>query len=240
MSTEIIQKDTTDKVLEKIEKGQISPHSKSYFRMRVILSVLLILAIAAVSVVLFSFIAFSIRVSDQATLLGFGLSGVILFLMIFPWKLLILDLVLVALLGYNLRAFKFGYSHPLIYIILILLVTIFVCGYIIDRETDIHRNLLKQADTNNLPFFNEEYRNIRRPPPGGHGFFLGTISDINDDMFIVELDNPTGFGTTSEVQVYISTTTGGVMKIGDRIFINGKRMGNSINASNIKLSSSVY
>lgn len=155
--------DAIDIFLNKIEKNELESHSKTYFRLKLIAFVGLIVAIFVVSVLLISFIFFSMRTVGQTNAIGFDRQSFNLILLIFSWKLFLLDLVLIVFLSWLLRAFRFGYKIPGLYLLFGLFVILLAVGFVLDRDTPFHDRMMERADRNELPFFGEVYEGLRQP-----------------------------------------------------------------------------
>jgi len=208
------------RILERIEKNELVSRPKSFFALRLAGFALTLIAVMIVSIFLWSFMSFSIHSSGHASLIGFGPSGFRVFLSLFPWKLLALEIVLITLLEYLVSSFRFAYKIPILYLILGVLGFMVVSGVIVD-QTPLHSDLLRMADQHHLPRpFQDLYEGARRPPSRDSGIFQGTViavddsygtstdttnpSQANGPSLIVALDNPSGTGTTTDVTVYLT------------------------------------
>ena len=209
-------------VLEKIQHKQITIHSKNFFRLKMIAFSLLIIAICVTSIVLCSFILFSIRMSGQGEFIRFGSQGILLFFAVFPWFLLLFDLLLIALLGQLMRHFSFGYKIPGVYIAGIIFTVIIIIGYILEAQTSFHRHMLLRADKKELPLFDDVYRGVRRAPPIGYEIYRGVVVFREGDMLYIDLDDEMGTGTSSSVIMNIEDNTEAPhIEQGDSVFISG-------------------
>lgn len=171
------QKDDIMKsVLDKIQAGDIHMRSRAYFVARMTLIVVVSLLVLLTSAFFVSFISFSLRASGRMILLGFGWQGVKVFLLTFPWGLLLIDLILAVILERLLRSFKFGYRSPLIYLLGGVLVVVIAAGLTIDRETSIHSDVWHAERNGSVPgyLFGDLYNNVRQPPHD-EGVFRGTV-----------------------------------------------------------------
>src|SRR4051812_38105080 len=107
------QNTVKDSILEKIKAGEVSMRPRSYFVLKsIILGILAIIGIF-VSSLLLSFIFFSLHVSGRLFLLGFGGRGIEAFILLFPWKLFLIDLIIVFVLQSLIKQFRFGYKFCL-------------------------------------------------------------------------------------------------------------------------------
>lgn len=227
---------TITEVLEKIKAKKISVHSKTFFRLRLIAFALLLLAICFVSVLLCSFIMFTIRMSGQSHFIGFGSQGVLLFFALFPWILFLLDIVLVGMLGMLMRHTSFGYKIPGMYIVGMVLAIILISGYIVDAKTSFHKNMLFRADKKQLPFFQGAYINVRRAPPEGYGIYRGVVVLREGNMLYIDIDDAAGVSTTTSVHIDITNDPRAPhIEQGDSVFISGKIENGNVTDARLKM-----
>jgi hypothetical protein len=223
-------------ILEKIENNELVIKPRIYFHFKFAALLLLLLVIVIVSIFLSSFILFSLDASGRAALMSFGPSGWQVFLILFPWKLTLVEIGLVVLLEYLLRSFRFGYKIPALYLFLGVVTLILISGVVID-QTPLHPNILKQDFKEQLPPpFSDLYNDVRRPPSRDSGIFSGKIEEVDEISFLVSLDNPKGRGPTTPVIVDFSDIkeVGEFMSVGDRVFIKGRLKEGFIKAVQIK------
>lgn len=148
-----------ERILKNIETEDIKAYSKTHFLLRVILLIAVTIVTLIISVFLFNYVFFSLRISGHESLLGFGPQGVVPFLEFFPWPFLVVDIALIIILEWLLRKFRFGYRSPILYLLIGLFVVTVSAGYFIDRKTGFNDALLQQADHDYLPGpFGELYR----------------------------------------------------------------------------------
>ena len=217
-------------VLEKIKKGEVCMHSKIYFTLKVILLSVVIFLTLITSSLLLSFMIFSLRISGRLFLLGFGYTGVKVFLTLFPWLLLAVEIALLLILEKLFRFFKFGYRNPLIYIFAGSLVLTFVAGYFIN-STPLHKNMMNRAEQRRLPLLGNFYNDLRMPPPREKGFFKGTIKKMQDGEFYLQTDD-----LGDELKVIAPPNIKSKkrpLRVGDKVFIGGKMEKGSIKASGV-------
>ena len=226
---------TEKSLLEKITSNEIQAHSKNYFRLRLALLIVLIAAVLLVSIFLLSFIMFDIRASGKISLIGFAGHGINLFLELFPWTLLVIDLILIIITSFIARTFRFGYKTPAVYMLLIVLGIIALLGTIVDRETPLHTMLLESANNHTLPVFEHMYKKVRHAPPSKDGIYRGIISMIKDDSITVNIESETD-ETVSEYKVLIKDAEiKDKIKLGDNIFIAGEIVNGDIHARVIEI-----
>ncbi len=234
------QHDKISAILEKIKKQELDPHSRTYFRLQFFALIVMVLALVMVSVFFASFLAFTFRASGHGTLLDMGLSGTQIFLLLFPAKLLFLEIILIFLVEYFLRTFKFGYRVPVLYLFVGVVGIVVISGFVVDRSA-LHEVMLDKADQEILPPpLRGFYESVRRPPSASHGVFKGIIAGISSSTMNVELDNPMGIGTSTPVVVllpqagYIQQLPPIQFRTGDRIVISGELVNGQIRARTIR------
>lgn len=140
-------------------------HSRAYYMLRAGALLVIAAAVLVVSVFICNFIFFTLRFNGHESLLSEP-GGLLLFLRFFPWELLVLDAVLIALFDWLLKQFRFGYKRPAVYLVLATLLIVLAGGYAIDRVTDANDTLLEKADDDDLLWpFGELYEHAHRPLP---------------------------------------------------------------------------
>lgn len=230
-----ISEEKIEDILNKIKKDELLVKSKTYFRLRYLVLLCLLGTIFVTSLFLLTFIIFSLSAAGQLALITFGATGLKLFLILFPWKLLALDVILVFLLGWLLRTFRFGYRTPVIYLLLTILTIIIGTSLIIDRVKPFHHSLLHQADLKRLPLLEEMYENVRRPPPTIHGIYRGEITAISGKILSIEIDNARGFGSTTPIKIMLSSGVPEDIEVGNKIFIYGNIVNGRMENPKIKV-----
>ncbi|MFZ2555982.1 MAG: hypothetical protein WAZ27_03960 [Minisyncoccia bacterium] len=225
--------DFKDKLLKEIHDGKVAMTPRAYFTLRMAALIGVLLAIVAVTIFIFNFIFFSIRVSSEEVLLFFGPRGWGAFLAFFPWPLLIADVALIALLQRLLRNFRFGYSVPILYLVAGLIVFAGVVGFALDRGTPLNDRLHDRRGDLPRPI-GGFYEGARKPPPRGEGICRCTILAIEGNM--LTLEDTRGATTTLKVILPLedrrATTTG--LKIGDVVFVAGKEKDGIIEAYGVR------
>ena len=222
------------KVLEKVRTGDVHMHTKAYFIFRMALTALLAILTLAVSVWVVSFIFFSIHESGELFLLGFGSRGALVFLSLFPWLSLIVDLGLLLLLEWLLQGFKFGYRISLFSIFLGILFFSIVLG-IAFNFLPVHSMLLDRADNDQLPILGEMYESIRDSHQD-QGVFRGTVVSLQGSQFVIahtDLDHDSDDGTRT-VSMQPGTVLTTPLRIGERVYVLGNLVDGVIQARGIE------
>jgi len=223
-----------NKVLGKIQAGEIHMKSKSYFVFRIILIVSVVVLVLIVSAFLVSYILFSLKTSGRLFLLDFGMRGVVGFFTGFPWLLLLTDVVLLIILDYMLKNFRFGYHNPVIYLFLGTFILALVFGYVIEL-TPLHKTLLLKTEERSLPIMSGFYSGLKKSR-SREGVFSGTVVIMNSEEFVLKHDDydededdkiikvvaPRGFKLDSK------------LKSGDRVFVAGEIKDDEIEAYGIR------
>ncbi len=205
--------------------------SRGSYLLGVAALVVVSLAVLSITIFSFNFIFFSLRLNGHGSLLSAGSRGIILFLQIFPWMWLALDGILVALLEWMLRYFRFGYRVPVLYLLIGLLLVAVPLGLILDRATPFNDRILLRADHHRLPQpLGNFYQGARHRPPGegncrctivAIGTTTMTVDDIDPDKTIrLLVVLPLGYATSA-------------FSVGDVVFVAGDRTGNTIQAFHI-------
>ena len=171
------------KVLEKIHKGNIRKRPKAYFIAQITLIVILSMFAIILSVFVLSFVIFSMHESGVQFLLGFGQRGILAFFALFPWGILILDLLLFVVIDWLFRYFEFGYRIPVLRVFFGT-IALAVIGSVIIDVTPLHSILLEKADHGRLPVIGQWYKTIRASH-SDQGVFRGTISSIQGSDFVI-------------------------------------------------------
>ncbi len=222
-----------DTVLRKIRTEKILMRPKLYFTLQVAALVVVAFCVLVLSIFIFNFLFFTLRINSHEALLGFGPRGIEAFLIFFPWELLALDVLLVLILQWMLRTFRFGYRIPALYLIGGLLGLSAAFGVTIDRGTLFNDFFLDEADNHQLPWpIGEFYGHARRPPLGA-GICKCTITAIARNTITVQDSHST---TTLTVVLPDNddraTTTG--LAVGDTVLVAGDRDGNTIEAFGVR------
>lgn len=149
-----------DRILREIRSGEVSMRPRAYFALKIAALVVVALAALGVSIFLFNFIAFSIRINSQDALFLMGPRGWGAFFAFFPWTLLALDALLVLALEWLVRRFSWGYKVPMLYLLAGLAVLTIGTGVLMDRATPLNDRLW-HAHRGLPPPFGDLYRSAR-------------------------------------------------------------------------------
>jgi hypothetical protein len=222
----------TRQVLDKIETGEVSMKSKSYFTLKTVAVVFLTFLIACTLTLLISFVFFSLEMSEQLSLLGFGFRGVGLFIMLFPWWIFLLNAVLLLILERLLIQFRFAYAYPLVYVFLGTVCVVTVLGYAV-TYTPLHQSLLERAQEKRLPVVGSYYEHARDLPPG-KGVYRGQVLAIEGNTFIIGIIDLNTASATYRVVGGEGVDIDDFLDPGDVVFVAGNMNRGSIEAYGIK------
>lgn len=210
-----------DKLLKEIQSGNVVMTPRIHFTLQWAALVAIVAAVLCTTIFIFNFIFFSIRISGNDVLLGFGPEGVRAFARFFPWHLLVLDIGLIVLLQWLVRQFRFGYKTPVLYLLGVLVFGAFAFGFALDRATPFN-DRLHEGRRHLPPPVRDFFEGARKSPPRGSGICRCTILAIEGNMLIVE----DARNATSTLRVLLpdndhrATTTD--LAVGDIVFIAGE------------------
>jgi hypothetical protein len=219
--------DTSDKqtgnassrVLEKIRAHQVTMRPRVYFTLKTVAFAAVALLALLLSVSIGCFILFTLRTSYETSLLGFGPSGLFIFLRLFPWPLLILDIACIILLEWMLRKFRFGYRSPLLYLLFGILVVILSVSGVLDND-HVSDFVLRGAHDRGVPIVGDFYDQGRRPPPPGSGACPCVVLAIDGNTLTMQEDVPGE--TEREVMVVLPDNQAtSSIRVGDHLFVVG-------------------
>ena len=215
-----------DSVLEKIKSNSAPMRSGSYFAGQIFIVGALAVLVLVLSVAICNFIFFNIGLNGPGSFLVLGFHGFFEFLEVFPWGLLVLDVLCIGLLEWLLRKFRFGYKSPMVYLLFGILVLVITLSIIIDCGTPLNDDLLHSADQHRLPPpFSNFIEGERQPPPPDSGIYKGTITSLGMNMLTMSTLGTTSVTVIAQPNdpVFPSLQVGEVILV----FSNGLRNPNS-------------
>ncbi len=223
-----------ERLLHKIDAQELNMRPKVYFTLHVAALVLVAIAVLLVSIFIFNFILFSIRINSHDSLLMFGPRGIWAFILFFPWTFLIIDILLIALLEWLLRKFRLGNKIPVLYLLLGLVGLTAVTGLFLDRATTFNDRLLIRADQHHLlPPLNTFYVSARHHLTPESGVCTCVVTAIEGNkMYLRDTEGTTSIIATLPPNDPRATTT--LFKVGDLVFIAGDPEGGGIRAFGIR------
>ncbi len=230
-----IHNDLRENVLNKIREGKVHMRPKFYFLLKVIFLVIIAAIIFVTSTLFLSFMLFSIRVSGEFFLLGFGWRGLQSFILLFPWKTFLVFLMLLVVLEKVVKRFKFGYRSPLVYLVVSIIALILAAGIIIGM-TSLHTALFRRAKQDHLPVVGDYYRHARQIPRE-HGVFRGTVTSIDGNTFVIQsddTDDAQGDDAPKKIMLPPDVQIGDVLSVGDKVFVAGDLQNGVVRAFGIR------
>lgn len=221
-------------LLEKIRKGDVKMRSRAYFILKIALVVAVAACVLVMSSLIFSYIVFSIGISGKHFLLGFGWHGVEAFFVLFPWGFFVLDVLLLLLLEWLLKEFRFAYHRPILYLFLAGAFLSVAAGMVINY---LHVNdvLLQRTEQHELPFLGSIYENVRRPSER-KDIFQGVITSIDGNIFTIQANDYDHDADDGMRKVVISPDSqiGTPLKVGYSVFVAGELENEVIHAYGVQ------
>ncbi|KND47680.1 MAG: hypothetical protein AB201_01960 [Parcubacteria bacterium C7867-006] len=233
MNTENTQiNNIKDQILNKINSGEVNMKPKYYFMLKLALLGVTIFLTFILSSIIVSYVLFSIKVSGQFFLLGFGAKGFYHFIMALPWVILGIDIALIIFLDWLLKSFRFGYNSPVLFLFIGTLASITLLGSLINF-TSFHKGLLYRAEQKNLPIAGGFYMGLRKSH-GNQGIFRGEIISIEGtSTFYMKYNDYDSDADDMTIEVFVPGNTDVYslsLNPGDQIFIAGDKMSDGIRA----------
>ncbi len=176
----------TEKVVSKIERGELKMKSRAYFVAKSFLVIGLLVLFSLLLLYLGSLIVFVLRVNDILLFHGIGFYAIRSILLSFPWYLVFLIFVLILLIGVIGRKFQFVYRRPLIVSLIAILVMVIVSSVLIERSS-LHYSFFRLAEQQRLPVAGGMYRNLGNIDIDNAHF--GVILEKQNDLWVMELDS---------------------------------------------------
>ncbi len=229
MKEETMQ-DIREKVLSKIEAGEIRMRPKFYFALQIALLGIFAFFVFILSVLLVSYILFSVKTGGYYYLLGFGGRGLYHFFIVFPWLILLIDLFFLLIFDSLLKKFKFAYHSPVIYLFFGTLILISTLATLINFDS-FHASMMKRAEQDKLPLMGAMYQGIRRSNGRG-GVFQGQITSLYGNTFEIRLNSlrEDDGGRTIKVIFPSHASTTDFLQIGEKVFVAGEVVDGEIRA----------
>jgi hypothetical protein len=167
-----------DSVLTRIRSDAVSMRPRFYFILRIALAIALALLVFLVSALVFNFVLFHVGAHGRLPLVGFGAHGILLFLYLFPWPLVLVDVAFMLALWMLIRKSAFVYRNPGVYPLALLVVLVALFGALVYVHGGVNTAFREQAHRGNLPSDVDDFFEPRHgPPPGGArgDAFHGTV-----------------------------------------------------------------
>jgi len=215
--------------LERIKAKKVQMKPKLLFVLKAAFFALTIVLFSALAAFVISFVMFKARATGIWYAPGFGLRGIRLFLVNFPWYLLIFILIVVATLELLAKKFSWVYKRPLVYSIVGILLFVSLIGFAVS-QTAMHPQLFKGVIEGRMPIMGPFYGGrIMQAPLGLH---IGAISVINEEGFSIEDEKGKVFNVIISPQTFLPK--GRETQEGDLIMIMGEEKDSIISAFGIR------
>jgi len=218
-----------EKLLDKIQGGEIKMKSKSYFALRNIAYVISLAVVFGMVFYLTSLIHFVMQSKGLLMLSAFGFRGLGLMFISLPWILVILIVILITLIEVISKHFKFVYRKPLVYSIVLVAVVVLLGSMIVAR-TRLHYSLSDFVQQKNIPLAGPLYKHYGQMR-FKHANFC-TAVEINEDNLVVELAD--GNQVTVSITPRTRIWTDQEIAIGDYLMVAGDIDDGMITAFGIK------
>ena len=170
------------KVLAGIRDGRLAMRPRWHYISKAVLVLIgTVFALLGLLYVL-SLILFLLRQSGLLFVPMLGMVGLRMFLISFPWTLLLLAGGFLVLIEVLLRGHAFVYRKPVVYSIFILTSMSLICGFFV-ASTPFHRVLSHRFEERRSPIGMEIYRRHANPSPNIHP---GIIHSTTTEGFLLQ------------------------------------------------------
>lgn len=176
MSNDQIPSSIQEKIRAQIQAGDLRPRSRFVFIVQMASVVVSALLALAATLTALSFIFYSVYESGEAFLLGFGWEGISIFLLLFPWMLVVLAALLLALFQWRLSYVIPTYRIPVLPLFALLIIVVASLGYVI---APVHSVFIERIEESDLPVVGQLYENIYASREG-YGIYRGIVVSMED------------------------------------------------------------
>ena len=173
----------SEKIAEKIKKGEVKMRPRFQFVFKSILIALGIFVILGTALYLISFILFVVQRSGLIFLPRYGFGGIRILLNGFPWLLLLIVICFIFLLEFLLKKYTIAYRKPLLYSSLIIILIILGMGFVI-HQTSFHGQMYLRSQEGKIPLARSLYNKFELL--NSNKVHPGIITEVLDDGFILE------------------------------------------------------
>ena len=175
-----------EKVVSKIERGELKMRSRAYFIAKLLLVVGLLVLFFLLLLYFGSLIVFVLRINDILLFHGIGFYATRNILLSFPWYLVFLIFTLILLISVIGRKFKFVYRSPFIISLVAILIMVVVSSFLIEKSS-LHYSFFRLAEKEKLPVVGKMYRNLGNI--NIDDAYFGVILEKQNDFWTMELDS---------------------------------------------------
>jgi hypothetical protein len=222
-------------VLDKVRAGTVRRRPRYQFMLRVAAASIVAALLLVTSACLVSFVLFSLHESGEQFLLGFGVRGIEVFFLLFPWLPAVVVVALLVILEWLLRGFKIGYRIPLLTIFLGIVGVSTILGILINF-TPLHPTLLNYADKKQLPVIGGSYEHIFDPHED-KGVCQGTVISVTQNSFTIQYNDQDNDHDDGTFVIHIPHGSNlRLPRVGDYVLVFGDpEPGGSVTAENIQI-----
>lgn len=207
-----------EKVISKIEKGELKMKPRVYFIVKTTL-IIGLLILAFLFVLYFgSLVIFVLRINDIFLFHGMGFQTIRNILLSFPWYLVLLVFILIILIEIISKKFKFIYRKPFILSLFVILILVITSSFLIEKSS-LHSSFFRLAEQERLPLAGRMYRDLGNLEI--ENVYFGTILEKKDDLWLMKLDS----GETVNLKITEKTRGRRIfseIKEGDKVIVIGE------------------
>ncbi len=219
-----------DRIISKIEKGEVKMKPKSYFILRSILFVFSLLLLTLFLLYIGSLIMFVLRINDIFLLRGMGLKGVRAIFISFPWYLVFLSLFLITLVQFFSSRYPLIYRRPLLFSFIAILLFSILGSFLVEISS-LHHYFFKKAQKQEMFMGGGIYRNLGDIDLDYR--YFGIVLSIDGTDIVMKKDNE------KNINVEITRETRGKrmlqnIRVGSQIVVIGEIDDDSIRAHAIR------
>lgn len=226
-----------DSILASIREKKVTMRSTTFFKAELAFFIFSVVVALIVSTALVSYILFALRINGHDALLGFGAQGIAPFLSVFPWTLLIVDIVLLVVIQRSLQRFSFGYKSPALFALFALIVIIGAVAFALDRGTHVNDDLMREGKRGTLPTpLNEVYGRVRVPAPHDQGIYRGVITEIATSTVVIRHDDLDTDADDKQTRIMLPPRfNASLLVVGMNIYVAGREEHGVVKAYGIRV-----
>jgi len=176
----------TEKVVSKIERGELKMKPKVYFIAKSILVISSLILTFLLVLYFGSLIIFVLRINDILLFHGMGFQVIRSILLSFPWYLVFLIFTLIILIEIIGKRFQFVYRKPFIVSLFAILVLVIISSFLIERSS-LHYSFFRLAEQERLPLAGRMYRDLGNLDIDNA--YFGIILKKESDFWIMKLNS---------------------------------------------------
>ncbi len=176
----------TERVVSKIERGELKMKPRAYFVAKSFLVIGLLILIFLLLLYFGSLIVFVLRVNNILLFHGMGFYAIRNILLSFPWYLFFLIFTLIILIEIISKRFRFVYRKPFIISLFAILFIVIISSFLIERSS-LHYSFYRLAEQERLLLGGRMYRELGNLDIDDAHF--GIILEKKDDFWMMELDS---------------------------------------------------